>query len=100
MIHLYKPYIWSILEQSCGVWGSSITEEYSRTLERVQQVALRIIYLSSYNHALSISGLSKLSERRDTLSYRFAVRSKIFYQDEQCVSKDECLVSKPVQPVV
>ena len=71
MISLYKLYIQSISKQSCVVWGSSITEEDSRALEMVQKVALRIIYLekySSYNHALSISGLPKLLERRDTLS--------------------------------
>ena len=67
MIHIYKLYIRSIVEQSCVVWGSSITEEESLALERVQKVALRLIYLEkyiSYEHALSISGLYKLSERR------------------------------------
>ena len=70
LINIYKLYIRSIVEQSCVVWASSITEEDKQALERVQKIALRIIYLKryiSYNHALAVSGLESLSKRRDEL---------------------------------
>ena len=41
--HIYVLYIRSILEQSCVVWHSSLTQENSEDLERVQKAAVRII---------------------------------------------------------
>ena len=41
--HIYVQYIRSILEQSCVVWHSSLTQENSEDLERVQKAAVRII---------------------------------------------------------
>ena len=66
-IHIYIIYIRSVLEQSCVVWGTSITETESQELERVQKCALRIIYQAeyiSYENALMLSGLPDLSKRR------------------------------------
>ena len=75
MIHIYCLYIRSILEQSCVVWGSSLTCGQEFDLERVQKVALRIIldndYLS-YQHALDLTGLPTLKKRRADLSLTFA----------------------------
>ena len=75
MVHIYCLYIRAILEQSCVVWGSSLTCGQEFDLERVQKVALRIIlddnYLS-YQHALDLTGLPTLKERRAQLSLTFA----------------------------
>ena len=43
MVHIYKIYIRSVLEQSCQVWHSSLNEQNSEDLERVQKCALKII---------------------------------------------------------
>ena len=42
-LHIYKIYIRSVLEQSCVVWGSSITKNRENELERVQKVAVKLI---------------------------------------------------------
>ena len=42
MVHLWKVYCLSILEQSCGVWGSSISEENKEDLERTQKYFCQI----------------------------------------------------------
>ena len=57
------------------VWHSSLTLENSLDLERVQKNALKVILQDnyiSYNHALSISGIQALFERREVLCLRFA----------------------------
>ena len=43
LIQIYTLYIRSILEQSCQVWHSSLTQENRQDLERVQKNALKII---------------------------------------------------------
>ena len=71
LVIIYTLYIRSIIEQSCVVWGPSLTESDAAALERVQKCSLRIIYDTeyiSYNHALAKSGLSDLSSRRVKLS--------------------------------
>ena len=40
---IYIKYIRSILEQSCVVWHSSLTEENVFDLERFQKAAIKII---------------------------------------------------------
>ena len=77
LVHIYTLYIRSVVEKSCVVWGSSITEVESLSLERIQKCALAMIYRSeyeSYLHALSLSGLSTLSLRRRKLHEVFAVK--------------------------
>ena len=75
MRQIYITFIRSLLEQSCVVWHSSLTEEDSTKLERVQKVALRIIlkenYLN-YENALEKTGLENLKERREDLCMKFA----------------------------
>ena len=75
LIHIYKLYIRSVLEQSCIVWHSSITKGESLDLERVQKVALKIILsenYTTYDNALRSCNLKSLSERRSELALRFA----------------------------
>ena len=75
MVTIYIMYIRSILEQSCTVWHSSLTQENTEDLERVQKSALRIILkenYTNYEEALETLMLAKLSDRREKLSLKFA----------------------------
>ena len=59
MINIYILFIRSMVEYACVVWHSPITDEESRSIERVQKTALRVIlkeeYLD-YSSALAVSG--------------------------------------------
>ena len=72
---VHTTYIRSVLEQSCVVWHSSLTQHNRNDLERVQKNALRIIlgnkYIS-YKNALEITQLKTLDMRREELSLKFA----------------------------
>ena len=74
---IYILYIRSILEQSSVVWHGSLTNENSDDLERVQRSAVRIILgknFENYENALELVDLQKLSERRNDLSLKFAMK--------------------------
>ena len=47
--NIYVLFLRSILEQSCVVWHSSITQEESENLERVQKSAIKIILQEEYS---------------------------------------------------
>ena len=73
--NIYILYIRSLLEQSCTVWNSGLTEENVQDLERVQKSALKNILqekYSTYENALKILELESLSERREYLCLQFA----------------------------
>ena len=75
LVEIYTLYIRSVVEQSAVVWHSSLTEEEQTDLERVQKVALKIILkekYQDYNHALRMTGLEKLTMRRQKLCLNFA----------------------------
>ena len=75
MITIYISYIRSILELSCQVWHSSLTQEDIEDLERVQKSALKIILkedYDTYDQALETLMLGKLSERREKMCVKFA----------------------------
>ena len=78
MVHLWKVYCLSILEQSCVVWGGSLTAENVNDLERTQKTFCKLImeedYIN-YNHALSVLGLTTLETRRQKFTLDFAKRS-------------------------
>ena len=82
--NIYILYIRSVLEQSCTVWHSSLTEENSNNLERVQKAAIRIIlgkkYTSDYEKNLIKSDLDSLKIRREILCRKFA---------KNCVANDK-----------
>ena len=66
-----------MLELNCQAWHYSLTEEDTSTLERVQKVALKIIYkheYESYENALNLSQLKSLKDRRTDLCLKFAKR--------------------------
>ena len=72
---IYISYIRSILEQSCVVWHSSLSQENSDDLERVQKAAVKIILGKSfekYNDALDNANLELLKIRREQLCETFA----------------------------
>ena len=78
LVKIYVLFIRSILEQSCVVWHSSITQEEVSDLERVQKVCLRIIMkekYDSYEKALEETKLELLSTRRTCLCLNFAKSS-------------------------
>jgi hypothetical protein len=75
MKNIYILYIISLLEQSCTVWHSSLTDENSQDLERVQKSALKIILqenYKSYELALEALDLESLKDRRENLCLQFA----------------------------
>ena len=68
--NIYILYIRSILEQSSVVWSSSLTQENSDDLERVQRCAVRLILgnvFEDYEEALIKVDLDTLKERRQML---------------------------------
>ena len=76
LITIYVAYIRSLLELSCVVWHSSLTEKDSDKLERVQKVGLRIILKDgyvSYEKALQMTGLQTLKNRHELPCHRATV---------------------------
>ena len=72
---IYILFIRSILEQSAPVWHSSITEENSNDLERIQKSAVKIILkdnFKGYKRGLAQLGIESLEERRKELCLNFA----------------------------
>ena len=47
--NIYILYIRSLLEQSCTVWNSGLTEEDKQDLERVQKSVLKNILQENYD---------------------------------------------------
>ena len=78
MVHLWKLYCLSVLEQSCVVWGSSITQENKEDLERTQKSFCKLVlgdkYID-YKSALIKLDLDTLSVRREKLMIKFAKTS-------------------------
>ena len=72
---IYIMYVRSILEQSCIVWHSSLTQQEIEDLERVQRSALKLILGSkykSYEEGLVMANLQSLEKRREQLCKKFA----------------------------
>lgn len=66
IILIYCSIIRSVLEYTCAVWHSGLTTTLTDDVERVQKRCLRIIYPNiSYEDALAVSGLERLSVRRE-----------------------------------
>ena len=78
LVTIYVFFIRSILEQSCVVWHSAITQEEENNLERVQKTCLKIILKDnyiSYEETLTRTNLDTLSNRRQKLCLNFALKS-------------------------
>ena len=75
MVHLWKLYYLSVLEQSCVVWGGSLTTENKEDLERTQKSFCKLVLRDSYHDyesALLRLDLEKLDTRRQNLMLKFA----------------------------
>jgi hypothetical protein len=78
LVQIYITYIRSILEQSCVIWHSTLTQEDCDSLERVQKNALRNILKEryiGYENSLHIVQLETLFKRREKLLYSFGKKS-------------------------
>ena len=77
LVHNYKQFIRTALEYCSVAMHSSLTEVQSSSLEHCQAVALRVIlqddYLS-YDSALILTGLEKLSLRRAARCLAFSLK--------------------------
>jgi hypothetical protein len=60
--------IHSVLEYTCAVWNSGLTIAQSFVIEQVQKRCLRTVFPElSYSDALFISGLERLTARRERI---------------------------------
>ena len=76
MVHFWQIFCRSVLEQSCVVWGSSLTQENIENLERTQKSFAKLVLrekYNNYNDALKILNLDTLENRRKELTKRFAM---------------------------
>ena len=110
LITIYIIYIRCYLEQSCVLWHSSLTQEDSNKLERVQKVALRIILKDKYigyQHALEQTEMETLEKRRETLCRNFALSclkhpmtasmfplNNVDYHEDTCRNREKYFVQK------
>ena len=85
LVKFYCSVIRSVLEYACEVFHSSITTEQSTMIETIQKRALRIIYGYSYSYVdlLTLSGLQRLSERRESLCSKLF--NSIVMQNTHCL---------------
>ena len=75
MVHLWKTFCRSVLEQSCVVWNSSLTQENITDLERTQKTFCKLVLkdkFKNYSNSLLLLNLETLQERRNKLSLEFA----------------------------
>ena len=75
MVHLWVVFCRSVVEQSCVVWHSSLTQENSDDLERTQKTFSKMILREKYNNyenALTVLNLDSLKTRRQFLCEKFA----------------------------
>ena len=75
LVHLWILYCRSVLEQSCVLWHSTLTQENDTDLERTQKTFAKLILGNRYNsyaEALVKLNLLPLSERRRQLCLNFA----------------------------
>ena len=75
MVHLWKVYCRSVLEQSCVLWDSSLTEDNRTDLERTQKTFCKLVLeedYQNYNNALKILHLQTLDQRRKILTLKLA----------------------------
>ena len=96
MVNIYVLFIRSVVEQSCVVWHSALSEDDHIALERVQKAALRIILdckYTDYSSALFLTNLDTLQSRRKYLCLKSAQKcvktgklSDLFYINRKTVN--------------
>ena len=80
MVHLWIIFCRSVLEQSCVVWGTSLTQENKEDLERTQKTFTKLVLrekFEDYENALLLLNLDTLESRRRELILKFAQKGII-----------------------
>ena len=75
LVNVYILFIRSLLEQSAVVWHSSLTQENTDDLERVQKSAVKVILAEKYmgyKKSLEKLNIETLYNRREQLCLNFA----------------------------
>ena len=75
MVHLWIIFCRSLLEQSCVLWHSALTQENADNLERLQKTFTKLVLgqqYRSYEEALLKLNLFPLNVRRQNLCLKFA----------------------------
>ena len=78
LIDIYVKFIRSITEYCAVSFHSSLTQEQSNKLEKIQKTCLRVILgdmYTDYNSALLMCGLETLSDRRNKRCLEFSLKS-------------------------
>ena len=82
IVHFWKIYCRSQIEQSSQLWSSSLSQENIDDLERTQKAFAKLVLrnrynndVNSYEHALLILNLETLEKRRQDLSLNLAKNS-------------------------
>ena len=93
LITIYVLYIRSLAEYCSVVFNTSLTQNQSKKLETIQSTSLKIIldinYIS-YSAALEMTGLEKLSTRRDKRQLSFAKKCITNEFTSQLFPKNPC----------
>ena len=79
LIDMYNKHCRSILEYCVPAWQGAVTVQEKQDIERVQKVALRIIFgdqYDTYGTALKLAGLDTLENRRNKICLRFAIKAE------------------------
>ena len=74
MLTIFQIYIRPILEYACAVWHSSLTQNQSYQMEKIQKRTCRIILgkdYENYESALQTLNIHSLAHRRDNLVLKF-----------------------------
>ena len=75
---IYSLFVRSVLEQSATVWHSSLTQENSEDIERVQKSAVKLMLGNQYigyKQSLEKLDMDTLKERREKICLNFALKS-------------------------
>ena len=78
MVELWKTFCRSILEQTCVVWDSGLTNKNIEDLERTQKTFVKLIMeedYRSYTSSLKFLNLETLEKRRKSILLKFAKTS-------------------------
>ena len=92
LVHLWVIFCRSVLEQSCVVWHSSLTQENSDDLERTQKTFSKLILkekYTNYENALLKLNLDSLHSRRQILCLKFAKSSLKYEKLSDLLPKNE-----------
>ena len=79
MVHLWKTYCISVLEQSAVVWQGGLTKENREDLERTQKTFTKLVLKNKYNtyeESLQKLNLTTLDLRRDQICLKFALNCR------------------------